>query len=148
MKKSIVGVLLIPVALLLAACTSQSTPTAQSPAAQTPVASINPDQIDVGEDGASSSASMSVREIKIEAFGYGFTPKTIEVAKGEKVKFVITNKGGMHDFTMKDFNISQGLSSTTPTVVEFSSDKAGTFEFICSVGNHAAMGMKGTVVVK
>ncbi len=140
------SVLFASTILLLSACTAQSTPS-QSPSAQAPTGTISPDQIDQGED-SSPSAAMTEREIKIEAFSYGFTPKTIEVAKGEKVKFVITNKGGFHDFTIKDFDVSKGLSTNAPTEVAFTSDKTGSFEFICSVGNHAAQGMKGTIVVK
>lgn len=32
--------------------------------------------------------------------------------------------------------------------VEFTPDKAGSFEYYCSVGKHRAMGMKGTVTVE
>jgi hypothetical protein len=45
-------------------------------------------------------------------------------------------------------NLAEQVGAGASDVVEFTADKAGTFEYYCSVGNHRAMGMKGTLTVK
>ncbi|MEN9561085.1 MAG: hypothetical protein RIQ56_358, partial [Candidatus Parcubacteria bacterium] len=56
--------------------------------------------------------------------------------------------GGTHDFRIEGYDVGtkviQGSASET---FEFVADKAGDFEFYCSVGSHRAMGMKGTFTV-
>ncbi len=151
MKRSVLAVSLLTLVITLSACSSQNTPAeTDSPvtSSQSPVASIDPNQLDQTDDKITSDQGGQAREIKVEAFSYGFNPNKIEVSKGEKVKLVVTNTGGMHDFVAKDLGISEDLSTSGPTTIEFTPDKAGTFEFICSIGNHAAQGMKGTIVVK
>jgi len=87
--------------------------------------------------------------ITVEAGSYYFKPNVIQVKKGEPVKITITNKGGFHDFAIDAFSVkSEMIPSGGSTTVEFTPDKTGSFEFYCSVGNHRAMGMKGTLVVE
>ena len=79
---------------------------------------------------------------------YAMTPKTLTAKKGDTVKITFTNAGGMHDFVIDEFNVRtnriQGGASQTVTFV---ADKTGSFQYYCSVGQHRAMGMWGTLTV-
>ena len=96
------------------------------------------------EDSASS-----VKEFTVEGKDFSFSPSTLSVNKGDKVKITFKNSGGMHDFVLPDFNAKTDvIQSGAQATVEFTADKAGSFQYFCSVGNHKAMGMVGTLTVK
>jgi plastocyanin len=87
-------------------------------------------------------------DITINAFNFGFDPKTITVKKGDHVKIAFVNTGGMHDLVIDEFNVrTLRLETGATTTVEFDATLAGTFQYYCSVGNHRAMGMWGNLVV-
>lgn len=80
---------------------------------------------------------------------FSLTPNQIRVKKGDTVKITFQNTGGFHDFTLDAFNVKTPQIQAGQTAdVEFVADKAGTFEFYCSVGNHRAQGMKGSLIVE
>jgi nitrosocyanin len=101
-----------------------------------------------GSTGADSSMG-AVKEFDVEGGMYYFKPNVITVKKGDTVKIVFTNKEGMHDWVIDEFNartkkIKEGETDT----VTFVADTVGTFEYYCSVGSHRAMGMKGSLIVQ
>jgi len=96
----------------------------------------------------STSGSREVRTIEVEAGMYYFKPSEIKVKKGEKVRIVLKNVEGMHDFVIDELKVNSGIiQSGQTTEFEFVAEKTGEFEYYCSVSNHRAMGMKGTLVV-
>jgi plastocyanin len=129
---------------LFAACTSSRSQDTATPA-PTQETFVNPTSVPEGDQGMHDS---TMKEFSVDAQNYSFSPKMLEVNVGDKVVIHVTNKGGMHDFVIKDLGVDVDTPSGKTTDVTFTADKAGTFEFICSVGNHAAMGMKGTLTVK
>ena len=93
--------------------------------------------------------SPDAREIIVEGSNYQFKPSTITLKKGEKVRIVFKNTDGIHDFRVDELNIATTtVRSGQEDFVEFTPDKTGSFEFYCSIGNHRAMGMKGTLIVE
>lgn len=91
----------------------------------------------------------SVKEFTITGSSFKFVPSTLTVNKGDTVKITFKNSGGMHDFVIDEFNAStKVIQSGATDTVEFVTNKAGTFEYYCSVGNHRQMGMVGTLTVK
>jgi len=103
----------------------------------------------VATEGAMEKTDTKEQAITVEGGSFYFKPNEIKVKKGEKVKITFTNAGGMHDFVIDEFNVkSEMLQDGATTTVEFTPDKAGTFEFYCSVGNHRQMGMKGNLIVE
>lgn len=108
--------------------------------------------INVGEpnpNSPSGTSELAVREFKVEGTSFAFNPMTIEVNEGERVRIVFTNKAGMHDWKLDEFNAATKVLSVVQTeTVEFVADKAGTYEYYCSVGNHRQQGMAGKFVVK
>ncbi|KKT09719.1 MAG: Plastocyanin [candidate division WWE3 bacterium GW2011_GWB2_43_22] len=56
---------------------------------------------------------------------------------------------GTHDLRLDEFNVATKLLKAGETdTVEFTADKAGVFEYYCSVGEHRKMGMVGTLTVE
>lgn len=90
-----------------------------------------------------------VKTFNVEGGMFYFNPKEIRVKKGNTVKIVFTNKEGFHDWGIDEFNArtAQIAAGKTETI-QFVADKAGTFEYYCSVGNHRAQGMKGNLIVE
>jgi cytochrome c oxidase subunit II len=98
---------------------------------------------------AGDSTTPAVHEIKMTARNYEFDPAVITVKKGEKVRLIITATDRRHGIKIEGYDIDQVLAPGDPATIEFTSDKAGTFEFKCSV--YCGMGhrkMKGKLVVE
>lgn len=90
----------------------------------------------------------AVKEFTVTGSSYLFDPATITVNKGDKVKITFKNSGGMHDWKIDELGIAtKKIKTGEEEILEFTADKAGTFEYYCSVGEHRAKGMKGTLVV-
>ena len=98
---------------------------------------------------AAQKATTGIREIKMTAKNYDFDPAEITVKKGDKVRLIITATDRKHGIKIEGYDIDQVLNVGDPTIVEFTADKAGTFEFKCSV--YCGMGhrkMKGKLIVE
>lgn len=98
--------------------------------------------------GEGSETAGNVKEFTVTGKPFSFAPNAITVNKGDTVKITFVNENGMHDWVLDEFNartkqIGGGQSET----VTFVADKAGTFEYYCSVGTHRQMGMVGTLTV-
>lgn len=90
------------------------------------------------------------REIKIVTTEMRFTPDVIQVKPGEKIKFVIENKGSQfHEFVSNDlkFEEVEVYPGETKSVVATMPKKAGEYTFICEAKGHHEAGMEGKVVV-
>lgn len=99
-------------------------------------------------ENTSVNSSSDVREITVTGGNYYFEPSNIDVEAGETVRFVFENAGGTHDMRIPEFNagtnvISGGESESFTVTFE----EEGSYEFLCSVGNHAEQGMTGTIQV-
>lgn len=98
---------------------------------------------------AASPGGPEVHEVRMTAKKYTFTPDTITVRQGERVRLVITAIDREHGFELAGYHIDQKLPKGVPTTVEFTADKAGTFNFKCSV--FCGLGhrhMRGKLVVE
>lgn len=86
---------------------------------------------------------------EVTGTNFSFTPSEMKVKKGDVVKIVFKNASGFHDFAIDEYQVRapriKGGDSYTFT---FKADKAGTFEYYCSVGKHRDMGMKGNLIVQ
>ncbi len=99
---------------------------------------------------AGVSASVGTEKtFTVSGSNFAFAPSSITVNKGDKVKIIFNNSGGFHDLKIDEFNVATAkINGGASETVEFVADKAGSFEYYCSVGTHRAMGMKGTLIVK
>jgi nitrosocyanin len=90
----------------------------------------------------------TLQEFRVEGGMFYFSPSTMTVNKGDTVRIVFTNKEGMHDWVLDKFNAKTKVLKVGETeTIEFVAGEAGSFEYYCSVGDHRARGMKGTLTV-
>jgi plastocyanin len=91
-----------------------------------------------------------VREITIEGSEFAFSLSTLAFKVGQPVRLTFKNAGEMpHDWVIDELGVrTKIIESNQEDVIEFTPDKAGTFEYYCSVGKHREMGMKGMLTVE
>jgi plastocyanin len=98
---------------------------------------------------APAATTPTVATFNVSGGSFFFTPSTMNVKKGDKVRIVFTNAGGMHNLTLDAFGVAtRTLSTGESQTVEFIASKSGSFEYYCNVGSHRAMGQKGTLIVQ
>mgnify|MGYP001587791513 CR=1 FL=1 len=102
------------------------------------------------KNGALATGEMSsAKEFSVEGKNFEFSVKEIRVKKGDTVRINFKSSDGFHDWVVDEFNAAVARVQTDESsFVEFTADKAGTFEYYCSVGSHRQMGMVGTLVVE
>jgi plastocyanin len=97
----------------------------------------------------STTPAGDVKEFVVTGNNFSFAPSTLTVKKGDRVRVVFKNTVGFHDFVIDEFQAAtKKINAGQEDVIEFVADKAGSFEYYCSVGTHRQMGMKGTLVVQ
>ena len=96
-----------------------------------------------------SAPAQNVKEFTVSGQNFSFTPKTINVKKGDTVRVTFKNVDGFHDFKIDEFKVAtKQISGGAEETVEFTADKTGSFQYYCSVGKHRANGMWGTLTVE
>lgn len=90
--------------------------------------------------------------VTVKAKEYGFDPKTIVVKGAGRLTIELDNDGSLaHDIRVREGDRELG---GTPSFPPGESRKAaltlphGRYEFLCTVGDHAELGMRGELVVK
>jgi plastocyanin len=103
-----------------------------------------------GEDNnPAGGIELATQEFTVNGSNFSFSPNKIEVFKGDKISITFNNTVGTHDLVVEGYNVrTKVLQAGQSETIEFIATETGTFEFYCSVGNHRAQGMKGTLVVK
>lgn len=115
---------------------------------------VNEDGEAMKDDGDAITDDGDAMEAQTKVFNVGgvnfaFDVKEIRVKKGDTVTINFTSDGGFHDWTVAEFNAATSrVNSGGSTSVTFVADKAGTFEYYCSVGSHRALGMVGNLIVE
>jgi cytochrome c oxidase subunit 2 len=90
-----------------------------------------------------------VHEIQVTLKKYEFSPASLHVKKGERVKLIMSAVDHDHGFKLDEFGVNQKVRKGTTATVEFIADKSGSFQFRCStVCGLGHRGMKGTLVVE
>ena len=106
------------------------------------------------EDIPEKDLPIEMKIIKVTGENYKFVVDgeenpEIKVKVGEMIKIEFTSTDGFHDFVIDELNAkTERVTSGKSTVIEFVADKAGTFSYYCSVGNHRSAGMVGNFMVE
>ena len=98
---------------------------------------------------AQNAKSEAQREIQLTAQKFEFSPQTIKVKRGDRVKLTVTAVDAQHGFKLEAFHVEQKLPKGQAVTVEFNADQAGSFPFQCA--HFCGMGhskMKGKLIVE
>lgn len=146
-KMLVIGVVLVVVLVAAVVYLTRGSTEAPSSTKAQPVAT----PVEQKEE-ATSDAMMekgAVKEFSVTGSPFKMVPDSLTVKKGDTVKITFKNTQGIHDFTLDEFDVkTKQLQAGEEEVVQFVADKVGTYEFYCSVGNHRAQGMEGTLTVE
>jgi len=82
-----------------------------------------------GSDSGQSASTGETKSFTIKATNWAFDPTEIRVSKGDTVEIKLVNEEGFHEVEIKGY----GKKIKADGTVKFTADKAGEFEFICSV---------------
>ncbi len=94
------------------------------------------------------TATTTPKVLTVTGSNFAFAPTQLTVKKGETVTINFENTGGLHDWKIDEFNAAtKKINGGQTDSVTFVADKAGSFEYYCSVGTHRQMGMRGTLIV-
>lgn len=91
----------------------------------------------------------SIEEINVFGSNFAFQPAEITVGQGDRVRIIFESVEGYHDWVLDEFDartdrVNEGDAATA----EFTAETAGTYEYYCSVDNHRALGMVGSLTVE
>ncbi len=94
-------------------------------------------------------AILNKKEYTLDGFNFGFSMEEIRVKVGDTVTINLTVSDGFHDWVVEGFDAAtKQIKAGDTTSVTFVADKAGTYEYYCSVGQHRANGMVGKLIVE
>ena len=149
----IVGVVLL---LLVGGAVAYFAMQRNVPATETPVPTtaqeMTTQETPAAESTSPTGAQEATGEVKsftVSGKSFSFAPATIRVNEGDTVRITFTNTGGTHNLVIDEFDVAtKTLQTGQSETVEFIADKAGTYEYYCSIGNHRQMGMKGSLIVQ
>lgn len=92
----------------------------------------------------------AAREIAVVGTEFAFSPSTITLKAGERVKVSFRNGGQViHNWIVERQGIgTQTIAGGANDSVEFTAPAAGTYTYFCSVPGHRERGMVGTLKVE
>lgn len=97
----------------------------------------------------SGELKQGVREVRVEAFRYGYKPSLLVVKQGERVRLRVSSSDVTHGILISEFKVNEVVRKGETKAIEFMAGKKGTFEIHCSV--YCGPGhpkMKGQLVVR
>lgn len=91
-----------------------------------------------------------VREITVSGTEFSFSPSSITVSAGGRVKITFRNIGGAsHNLVVEGLGVSTNtIGGGQQDILEFTAPASGTYTFFCSVPGHRAAGMVGNLIVE
>ncbi len=92
---------------------------------------------------------LETKTFDVVGFNYGYDVSEIRVQEGDTVTINFSVREGFHDWVVDEFGAAtEQIRPDGLATVTFVADKAGTYEYYCSVGSHRAQGMVGTLIVE
>ena len=96
-----------------------------------------------------ASAPVSAEVVRIMAKQFEYIPNTFTVSVNVPVQLILRSQDVTHGFAIDDFKINVQVQKGQDTIVNFTPDKVGTFDYYCSVFCGVGhLGMRGKMIVK
>ena len=91
-----------------------------------------------------------VREVRVVARRFSYSPSRIEVQEGDLVKVTLEAEDIPHSFNVDDpYRIAKRAAPGNPVVFEFRADQAGSFPYYCNLtAEDGCRQMRGELVVR
>lgn len=95
------------------------------------------------------SPTQQAMRVAVNGTEFAFSPSTINAKVGQPLTIVFNNNGTFpHNLSIPDLNVkTKTISPGASDTITFTPDKAGTFQFVCTVPGHADRGMTGTLAI-
>ena len=123
--------------LMVVACSSSASNPASAPAAGGAAAP------------AAAAASGAAQEVKLTVKEFSYEPKELKLIANKPVKLTLENKGQLdHDLVIEGLKVKVLAKPGATESVTFTPEKAGSYDYECSVVGHKDAGMKGKVTVQ
>jgi plastocyanin len=107
------------------------------------------------DDGGGSGRTVDVPAngaVTVKAKEYSFDPQTIVVGGAGRLRITLDNDGLLaHDIRVREGDRDLGGTPSFPAGEQRRATvnlPHGRYEFLCTVGDHAELGMRGSLVVK
>ena len=96
------------------------------------------------------SENTEIKEFTIKGTEYRFSPSSINVQAGDRVKIVFQNSGNArHNLIIQGLGVStKSISSNQTDVIEFTAPSSGNYTIFCSLPGHQISGMIGELIVE
>jgi len=108
-----------------------------------------------GDDDSATTRSVTVKPngaLTISAKEYSFDPNSVMLKGAGRVRLTLDNKGSLaHNVKLRRDGEEVGGTTTLPSGDTGSATvnlEHGTYEMLCTVGDHAELGMTGTFTVR
>lgn len=128
----------------LAGCTSDDAPTETTPTPTTPTTNMT---------GEAEPVALSVSTSGAYPVNPGFSPATLTAPSGAQVTVTLTNAEAaplvQHDWVLEGVD-GAATGSVAPGATgeaAFTAPAPGEYVYFCSIGDHRARGMEGTLTV-
>jgi plastocyanin len=97
-----------------------------------------------------STPGAPTREFTVVGTEFSFSPSSISISAGERVKIVFKNEGkAPHNLVIQGLGVgTRTIGGGKTDTIEFTAPSSGTYTFYCSVPDHRAAGMEGRLEVK
>jgi plastocyanin len=86
---------------------------------------------DEGQAAGEAPAERPVKEIKMYADNWSWSPSTIRVEAGTLLRIAVDNVDATHRFDLKEYGLKVMLPQDQTTTIEFVADKPGEFRWKC-----------------
>jgi nitrosocyanin len=103
---------------------------------------VDAKSVDPGQ--AINPVYINIKEIKLTAKNYSYSPTSFTVNKGDTVRVVLTSQDSPHGIVIPAYGINVSTLAGETKTLQFTASSAGTFSFHCP--HHPSM--VGTLIVK
>lgn len=121
-----------------------------APATQTQQVQQEPEATEPVTGETEAEEETETREIRVGGDEYSFSPANITLEAGERIRLTFVNAGSLpHNLTVEGLGIAtRTIGAGQSDSIEFTVEEGGTYTTFCSVGNHRAQGMEGTLEIQ
>ena len=97
-----------------------------------------------------NTPASAVKEFTVSGSEFSFSPSSISVKSGDRVRITFRNTGGApHNLVIEGLGVStKTIGGGKTDTIEFTASASGTYPIFCSVSGHRAAGMEGQLIVE